>query len=176
LGKDDPLALCTAGVALYFVARNQKDAEALIERALALNPNLAWAWLFSAWVKLWTGEPETAIERLHRSLRLSPNDPHSFNIYSAMAVAHFFAARYAQAVSWAEMALRERPHYLLPMLVAAASSALAGLQQDAERAMAQARMLDPGLSIASVRELFFPSRPDDVDRWEEGLRLAGLPE
>ena len=176
LGKDDALALCTAGIALHFVVGNQKDGEALIERALALNPNLAWAWLFSGWVKVWSSEPEVGIDRLRRSLRLSPNDPHSFNMYSAMAAAHFFAGRYSEAVSWAEMASRERPNYLLPRLVAAASNALTGHHEDAQKAMAQARLINPALRIPSLRDLYFASRPEHAAKWEEGLRLAGLPE
>jgi hypothetical protein len=44
LGRDDALALCTAGLALAFVVGDPNDGLALIDRALALNPNLAWAW------------------------------------------------------------------------------------------------------------------------------------
>jgi tetratricopeptide (TPR) repeat protein len=176
LGKDDAVALCTAGIALDFVVGNPHDGEALIDRAIALNPNLAWAWLFSGWVKVWLGEPELAIERLRRSLRLSPNDPHSFNMYSAMAAAHFFAGRYTEALSWAEKAMRERPNYLLPTMVAAASSALAGRLADAERAMVQVRRLDPALRISNLMGWYFMSRPEYSAKWEEGLRLAGLPE
>jgi TolB-like protein len=28
--------------------------------------------------------------------------------------------------------------------------------------------------MSTVRDLFFSSRPEDLARWEEGLRLAGL--
>src|SRR5262249_5689585 len=61
LGRDDAVALCTAGFALVDVVDKLDDGEALIERALALNPNLAWAWLFSGWVKIYRGEPDAAI-------------------------------------------------------------------------------------------------------------------
>ncbi len=47
LGADDALALCTAGIALAYVVGRLEDGLALTERALALNPNLAWAWLFN---------------------------------------------------------------------------------------------------------------------------------
>ena len=62
LGRDDAVALYTAGIALVFVAGDLDDGAALIDRALVLNPNLAWAWLFSGWTKVWLGEPEAAIE------------------------------------------------------------------------------------------------------------------
>ena len=41
LGRDDAVALCAAGSALVVVAGDLDDGAALIDRALALNPNLA---------------------------------------------------------------------------------------------------------------------------------------
>lgn len=96
LGTSDALALCTAGIGLAFVAGELDDGAALIDRALALNPNLAWAWLFSGWVKVWLGEPEVAIEHVRHAMRLSPHDPQVFGMQSAIAFAHFFAGRSMQ--------------------------------------------------------------------------------
>jgi len=74
LGRDDAVALCSAGLALAYVPGDLDDGDALIDRALVLNPNLAAAWIFSGWVKVWLGEPEVAIERAARAMRLSPHD------------------------------------------------------------------------------------------------------
>jgi TolB-like protein len=57
LGKDDALALATAGITLAFVVGDLDDGAAYIDQALALNPNLAWAWLFNSFVKTLLGEP-----------------------------------------------------------------------------------------------------------------------
>ena len=43
LGQDDPVALCTAGFALADLVGEIEDGDAFIEKALTLNPNLAWA-------------------------------------------------------------------------------------------------------------------------------------
>ena len=176
LGRDDAIALCTAGVALEFVVGEPEEGEALIQRSLVLNPNLAWAWLFGGWIKVWVGEPEEAIERIRRALRLSPNDPHSFSMLSAMAAAHFTAGRHAEALSWAEMAVREKPNFLLPMCVAAASAALAGQQRQAESSMARIRQIDPSLCLSNLDMLFPIRKPEDRARWRDGLQRAGLPE
>jgi tetratricopeptide (TPR) repeat protein len=166
----------TAGIALAFVVGDLDDGVALTDRALVLNPNLAWAWLFSGWVKVWLGEPEVAIERVARALRLSPQDPHSFSMQSAIASAHFFGGRYAEALSWAQMALREKPGFLLPACVVAASGALAGRLEEAQKAMARLRQLEPALRISNLKEFFPFRRPEDLAKWAEGLRRAGLPE
>jgi TolB-like protein/class 3 adenylate cyclase/Tfp pilus assembly protein PilF len=135
LGKDDAVALGSAGIALSFVVGDQDDAKLLTDRAITLNPNLAWAWLFSGWARAFLGESEAAIDRISRALRLSPTDPHSFSMYSCMAFAHFSAGRYVEALSWAERAVHEKPTFLLPLCVAAAVNALAGRRKEAERAL-----------------------------------------
>ena len=109
LGRDDALALCTAGIGLGWVVGEPEEGGALIDRALELNPNLGWAWLFSAWTKVWFGDPDTAIEHAHRALRLSPHDPHMFSMKCAIAWGHFMAGRYDELMSWSAAALREKP-------------------------------------------------------------------
>jgi TolB-like protein len=176
LGWDDAVALCGAGLPLAWGGGELDDGAALIDRALQLNPNLAMAWLFSGWVKVWLGEPEVAIEHLARAMRLSPNDPNVFNMQAATALAHLFAGRYAEASSWAEAAAREKPNHLIATSVVAASGALAGRLSEAEKAMARLRQLDPVLRISNLRDLGPIRRPEDFARWAEGLRKAGLPE
>jgi TolB-like protein/class 3 adenylate cyclase/Tfp pilus assembly protein PilF len=177
LGKDDAVALCTAGIALDFVVGDVAGAAALIERAIGLNPNLAWAWLFSAWSKISLGEPDAAIERVSRAMRLSPNDPQSSSMQSVMANAHFNAGRYAEALAWAEIVVRDNANYLLPACVAAASAALAGRPADAELALARVRRIDPALRVSNLKKFLDPiRRPEELARWVDGMRLAGLPE
>jgi len=176
LGKDDALALCTSGIAIAFVVGDLDDGAALIDRALGLNPNLAWAWLFSGWVKIWQGDPEAGIERVSRALRFNPYDPHIFSMYSAMAMAHLFAGRFRNAMSFAQSAMREQPNTLVATSAAASSSALAGEIGEATKAMARLRQLDPSLRLSNLDGLLPIRRPADFATWSEGLRRAGLPE
>ncbi|MGH6881589.1 MAG: adenylate/guanylate cyclase domain-containing protein [Hypericibacter sp.] len=177
LGSGDAVALCSAGFALGHVMGNVEDGDAMIDRALALNPNLAIAWLFSGWAKVWLGEPELAIERTTWALRLSPQDPLAYSMLGAMAYAHFLAGRYSESVSWAERAIRERPAYgHVAARVLAASWALAGRQDEARKAMRRLRELDPALRMSSLRNMIPVRRPEDYAKLVEGLKLAGLPE
>src|SRR5262249_58381870 len=45
LGKDDAMALSRGGHTLAYVAHDLDAGRVFIDRALALNPNLAFAWL-----------------------------------------------------------------------------------------------------------------------------------
>jgi TolB-like protein/Flp pilus assembly protein TadD len=176
LGKEDALALATAGMALAYVVDDLDDGAAFIDQALALNPNLAWAWLFGAFTKVWQGEPEAAIERVTRAMRLSPQDSQFFNMQTAMAQAHFAAGRYVEALSWAEAAVRGNPTYLFVNSCVAVSAALAGRPDVAQKAMARLRQLQPQLRISDFTE-FAPFRhPEHRAKWLEGLRMAGIPE
>src|SRR4029450_5955711 len=78
-GKDDAIALSTAGIAFSFMVGDHDEGKALTDRALALNPNSAWAWLWSGYVRVWLGDSEAAIDRVSRALRLNPSDPHSWS-------------------------------------------------------------------------------------------------
>jgi tetratricopeptide (TPR) repeat protein len=73
LGRTDSVALSLAGFALARVGGDLNTAGALLDRALALNPNLASGWMFGGYVKIWDGEFSAGIERLMRAIRLSPS-------------------------------------------------------------------------------------------------------
>ena len=177
IGKDDAFALANGGWALALVVRDLDTGVAFIDRALVLNPNLAVAWYFSGWTRNWLGEPEVAIEHLARAMRLSPLDPFFAGMQAATAHAHFFAGRSDEASSWAGMALRERPYAHTELRIAAASNALAGRGEEAKITVARLRQIDPALCISNLREVLGPyRRPEDLARYEEGLRKAGLPD
>jgi hypothetical protein len=112
---------------------------------------------------------------LDRARRLSPFDPQTLSVDAASAFAHFIAKRYSEAFFCAEAAVRNRPNFLLPRLIAAASAALAGRDVDAHIAMDRARQIDPRLRLSNVQYVQ-AMQPPDFARWTEGLRLAGFPE
>jgi TolB-like protein/DNA-binding SARP family transcriptional activator len=176
LGADDAVALCTAGIGLAFVVGETDDGIALIDRALVLNPNLAMAWLFSGWVNVWLGEPDLAVANLAHAMRLSPNDPQIAMMQAATACAHFFAGRIAEATTWAERSVRLQPNYFIASCVLAASSALDSHLEEAAKAIARLRQIDPGLRISNLLDSFPIRRQEDFARWADGLRKAGLPE
>jgi len=177
LGKDDAAVLCDAGYALAYVARDLDDGAAFVDRALLINPNLAWGWSASGWVKVWLGEPDRAVERFAHAMRLSPVDPVLFGMQQGTAHAHFFAGRYDEALTWAKMALREQPVSHPALRVAAASCALAGRDEEAKRLMARLLEIDPALRVSNFHNLVGPYRqPEHLAKYADALQKAGLPE
>jgi len=176
LGRDDAVALCTAGLGLTFVCNDPEAGDALIARALELNPNLALAWHFSGWVKVCLGEPETAIQHVSRAMRLSPHDPHEFNMQAVMACGYYFAGQTSEAAAWADIAGREQPRHVIAACISAASNALMGRQDEAEKACNRLRQLDSTLRASTLQERWPIRKPADFARLADGLRKAGLPE
>jgi TolB-like protein/Flp pilus assembly protein TadD len=176
LGRDDAVALTRGGHALGHLAGDLDGAIALLDRAVLLNPNLAPAWFLGGFLRALHGETDAAIEHIARAVRLSPVDPEMFRMQAGMALAHFFAGRFDIASAWAEKAVGNLPTFLAAVALVAASHALAGRMDKAEPAMQRLRTLDPSLRVTNLRDWLPIHRAQDLARFSDGLRLAGLPE
>ena len=108
LALDDSDVLDAAGFALAFLAGEKETGLAAIDRAIALNPNLAIAFGHRAVILAWQlNQPEEAIQAAQQGRRLSPNDPAAFTFSVAHCVAHLMAGRCETALVWADQALSE---------------------------------------------------------------------
>ena len=67
-------------------------------------------------------------------------------------------------------------HFLLAICISAASNALAGRLEPAQKAMARALECDPDLRASNLRDLAPFRRAEDFATFAKGLRKAGLPE
>ena len=107
----------------------------------------------------------------------SPIGLRTMGLRTAMAHAHLFAGRYDEAASAAAMALQNNPDFQPALRIDAASNALAGRLAQARKSMARLRELHPALRLSNVRDVLGPyRRAEDVARYGEGLRKAGLPD
>lgn len=176
LGRDDAVALTRGGHALAHLAGDVDGGIALLDRARLLNPNLAPAWFLGGILRTLRGDTESAIKDLTHAARLSPVDPEMYRMQVGMALSHFFAGRYDCATEWAEKALRNLPTLLPVAALLPACHALSGRMDKAAQAMQRLHELDPALRISRLKDWLPIQRPEDLARFSEGLRLAGLPE
>jgi TolB-like protein/class 3 adenylate cyclase/Tfp pilus assembly protein PilF len=175
LGQDDAVVLTRSGHALAHLAGDLDGGIALVDRALLINPNLASAWFLGGFLKLWSGQSDVAMEHFERAMRLSPLDPEIYRAQAGMAMAHLFAGRFATACSMADTVCRRLPSFMMVVAIAAASHALAGRRDEAQRAMSRLRRLDPGLRMSNVGDWLPIRRPEDRAMLALGLQKAGLP-
>ena len=176
LGMNDAVALARAGTALYHLAGDLDGGVALLDRAKMLNPNLASTWFFGGFARVWRGDPDGAIEHFTQAMRLSPLDPEMYRMQAGMAAANLLAGRFDEASSWAAMAFRNLPTFLIAVAFVAASHALVGRTDEARQAIQHLRQLDPTFRISNLTDYLPLCRPQDIAIVSDGLRKAGLPE
>jgi TolB-like protein len=176
LGRNDAVALTRGGHSLAHFTRDLDAGIDFLERAVALNPNLAAAWFLGGYLRIWRGEPDEAIRRFEHAMRLSPLDSEMFRMQTGVAMAHLTARRFETACAWAEKAFRDVPLFVLSAAAIAASCALAGRMDEARRAMRDVRRLDPALRLVTLDTWLPFRRPEDAALFADGLRRAGLPE
>ncbi len=174
LSGDDPLILTVLGAVQTFV-HNVGTARVLLERAVAIDPNGAWAWSRLAWIDVYSDRPAEAIEKFERALRLSPLDPMNFNNYVGIGGAHENAEDYDQAVAFYRRGLEERPHALWLYRHLACALCGAGRMDEARQAYAQMLRAYPDLTVAKFRQAM-AFQPGTLERMVENLRKLGLPD
>lgn len=176
IGRDDAHALCMAGFALIRVCHEHDAGEDLIDQAIALNPNMATCWRQRAFASLFAGQHERAIEHAARAIRLDPLDPQIAGVELAMASALLLFGRHEDALDWAKRSHRHDPLAVMNLRVLASAQAFAGNFEEARRTGERILHLDPTFTIARAKSFMPYRRAEDLAKWTEGLRLAGLPE
>jgi adenylate cyclase len=174
MSGDDPVILAVLGAVHTFV-RNYGTARVLLERAVTLDSNAAWAWSRLGWLENYADQPQKAIENFERALRLSPIDPMNFNNYVGLGSAHEVAQEYDKAAAFYRRALEERPNAGWIYRNLASSLSGAGRVEEAKRAFAEMMRNYPDLTVAKFKQaMVFSAVP--LNRMAENLRKLGLPD
>jgi len=109
-------------------------------------------------------------------MRLNPLDARMRGMRTGTAYSHFLLGCYEEAASWAAKTLQDSPDFPAALRVAAASNAMLGRLEQAHQAIVRLRHLLPGLRVSNLKDIVPQRRPEDLARYEEALRRAGLPE
>ena len=139
----------------------------LIDRALALNPSFARGWVTSGWLRLWAGQPESAISHFETSLRLSPHARRSGTLM-AIGVGHFFAQRFEDAAAMLLRSLQEHPGWAPTYRFLAACYAHMGRLDEARETIKRLQAITPVV----VPDATHWRNPEHRELFLSGLRLA----
>ena len=154
--------------------RRTEESIAAFRRAVLLNPNSAAAHSHLSRGFAFAGRAREAIEHGKEAIRLSPLDPEMALFLGAIAVAHYTAGRYDEAARHTTEALRLRPGFQGAQRLRCASLARAGRLEEAQAYLAMVRVEQPDLSIDWVRANVPYQTEELIERFVEGLRMAGL--
>jgi len=177
-GKDQPDALWMAAFALSIFTGAHAAAAGMIDHALALNPNSAYAWCVRGNIAAMQDRANPAIEALQRALRLSPLDPQRWLFFLGMTFAHVVARRFEDAIDWADRCLREQPRLASGYRLKAVACAHLGRMQEARDGARRMLELQPEYTISEWQRAYagFFSSPETLAMYVDGLRKAGMPE
>jgi TolB-like protein len=164
-----------AGHVRAVIIRNPREAAALHERALELNPNLAAAWVLSAIAHVLLGDVKEAERRYGRYKVLSPLDPYSFMFDGLFGVVHVLKRDYHAAVAMGRTVTQLNPSYSAGYKLYLAALGHLGHRQEAGIVLRRLLAIEPNVSIERCICTFPLERQADRDHFAEGLRLAGVP-
>jgi tetratricopeptide (TPR) repeat protein len=164
---DDPGILVNAAFALAYFGEEIGAMMALVDRALALNPNFARGWHISGNLRVWAGQPDIAIEHMEAALRLSPRARVGTSLLN-IGIAHFFSRRFDEAVPKLLLAIQEDPSFQYPYRVLAACYAHMGRLDEAREIVTQLRALNSTV----IPDLTYLRKPEHRALYLSGLRLA----
>ena len=167
VAADDPVVLANVAVPLAYFGEDIGTMIGLVDRALTLSPNYARGWLMSGSLRLWAGQPDTAIEHLETVHRLSPRARVGPSL-SLVGHAHFLAWRFDQAVQKLLFAILEDPTYPNAYRYLAACYAHMGRLEEAREIV---RRLRATTSIV-IPDAGYLRNADHRELFLSGLRLA----
>jgi adenylate cyclase len=164
---DDPGVLANAALPLAYFGEDTGAMMALVDRALALNPNYARGWHLSGVLRQWAGQPDIAIEHIETSLRLSPR-ARSGPALPVIGAAHFYSRRFDEAVPKLLIAIQHDPSNPGPYRVLAACYAHLGRLDDALEMVERLR----AVTLAVMPDTSYLLNPEHRELLLSGLRMA----
>lgn len=156
------------------MARRPEESIAAFRRAVDLNPNSAAAHGHLGHGLAFAGRDREAIRHAEEAIRLSPFDPMMALFLGTIAVAHYVAGRYAEGLRFSTEAAHVRPGFHGAHRLRCASLARIGRSSEARTLLATLRSEQPQLSLAWIRANVPYQTPELMERFLEGMRMAGL--
>ena len=159
---------------IHLMLRQSEPGTEELNTALSLNPSFAFAHAMLGLAHAYVGDSERGLQEMALALKLSPRDPQQAPYLSCIGLCHFMGGRFAEAADFQRRCVAQRPHFGSAWRTLAAAAALGGESETAVHALAEAKRLQPGLSIEWVEKYHPIVREADRAIYIQGLRKAGL--
>jgi tetratricopeptide (TPR) repeat protein len=153
---------------VFFVARQFPEALEAAQTTVALNPNAAYGYFAMAQAEGPLGRCEQAIAHIKQAFALSPRDPLGGVSRMNLGGDEASCGQLDAAVSEFKQAIDAGYRTFIPYALLAGAEAAKGHEAEAKLALADARRLNPQLTLKSI--------PGLTQIIADGLRKIGLPE
>lgn len=176
LDPENAEALGIYGHVCSFLDKDFDSALHYFERALRVNPNLAFVWSLSALTYCYIGEPEIALERLERHRDLTPIEPYPALFDNPYAIAYLIKGDYEQAAVYGRRVAKTRPEFVNGYKPLIAALGHLGRRDEAESYVAKLLSLEPSFTVQRFGQVYPFRHAKDREHYMKGLSLAGVPE
>jgi adenylate cyclase len=169
---------CSKGytmLGLYHLnARDYDEAEYNANKAIEMSPNHANELAVAAGILNKCGNPEFALERIRKAMRLSPVHPMWFltNLGQIFRV----LGRYDDSIDVFTRMIRRDPDFDEGHIGLADILGEVGRAEEAKSAATELLRVNPKFSIEAYTRILRYRDPTEITRLQNGLRNAGLPE
>jgi TolB-like protein len=176
LDPDNAEALGIYAHVCSFFNKDFDNAVHFFDRALRLNPNLAFIWALSSATYSYIGEPDAALRRLGRYRDLAPFDPYHSWFEVFYAIAYVFKVDYEKGVRIGQRVVSVTPDFTNGYKPLIASLGHLGRREEARRYVDRLLALEPNFTVERFGRAYPIKHEADRERYMMGLRLAGVPE
>jgi len=172
---DDALAMALLGWEriLFHLDYSRLD---LCTRAAELNPNNRAVLDLAAVAHMHAGDLDKVLAYAMHALELSPGAPDAYMCMTHISSAHLCSGRFAEAAMWAQRSIDLEKEFVFNYLHLAISKAHLGELDAARAAMKTTLALRPDFNMKNQTEGDPMLFADRKKIWNEGCRLAGMPE
>jgi adenylate cyclase len=157
---------------IYAMMRQYDDAIEEGQRAVAINPNSADAYVWLGMSLTYAGRPEEAIDSIKKGLRLSPFPPPYF--IQNLGNAYREAGRYEEAITEYQKCIKRLPNNIMAHKALALTYALDGRYEEARQTWSQVLKIDPQHSAEKFLKVWPFKNPDSRTRALAALDKAGI--
>jgi tetratricopeptide (TPR) repeat protein len=170
----EPMAHAVEGHIAAYLHKDFSLASERFQTALALNPNEAPVWLWSAAARAWDGNGKGAIEEVKRGTALSPFDPLLYFSHIIAGMAYLTDAQYERAIEYAHLSLREHSRYTAAHRLLVIGLMLAGRPDAARSAAHRLITIEPAITVEKFLNRYPGARNPRAALYAEALAEAGV--
>ncbi len=174
LDVDDPAAAALQAHVQSIGTSDHRAELATLNAVLEAAPGCAIASAFKALALNWLGEPDAAAALAEQASAMPVLGPECAWLDHVTALSHYLAGHYEDAVRWARRSAGHYAALAANLRVLAASLAVLGSLDEAQKAAAQVLAVDPAFRIRTWRKRS-PLAGEPGAAMAQRLRLAGLP-
>lgn len=173
LSPDDP-EIMTLAAGILSLTRRFDEAESLVLRSLALDPDQPEASRRLGFIQNFRGDGRRAAAAFRRALRAYPTGSDGNMSLIGLGVAHFICGDYGRSARALARALEQQPSRAWPHRFLTAAAMHAGAHDEARRSLTSLRRHFPDLTVSWCARSD-ALHADARGRVLEGLVRAGLP-